>query len=169
MSDRQPVGEKCLVTDVARVFTEFHRTNSSPRTFDFDPLDSFVTFLDDLKPHMLVDDLRPYHVTQWIETRRLSRRSRRVKGTNEYRTSEADRPIRQNHRRNLIRAVKAAFKWAEEQEHIDRRVRRSRARTITSASEKTRPGPCRLCRVRLTIYAFNPHRGCQSPESAYRA
>ena len=26
----------------------------------------------------------------------------------------------QNHRRNLIRAVKAAFKWAEEQEHIDR-------------------------------------------------
>ena len=44
-----------------------------------------------------------------------------------------------------------------------------RARTITSADEKTRPGPCRLCRVRLTIYAFNPHRGCQSPESAYRA
>ena len=121
MSDRQPVGEKCLVTDVARVFTEFHRTNSSPRTFDlFDPLDSFVTFLDDLKPHMLVADLRPYHVTQWIETRRLSRRSRRVKGTNEYRTSETDRPISQNHRRNLIRAVKAAFKWAEEQEHIDR-------------------------------------------------
>ena len=28
--------------------------------------------------------------------------------------------ISQNHRRNLIRAVKAAFKWAEEQEHIDR-------------------------------------------------
>ncbi len=69
---------------------------------------------------MLVADLRPYHVTQWIETRRLSRRSRRVKGTNEYLTSETDRPISQNHRRNLIRAVKAAFKWAEEQEHIDR-------------------------------------------------
>ena len=56
MSGRQPVGEKCLVTDVARVFTEFHRTNSSPPTFDFyfDPLDSFVTFLDDPKPNMLV-------------------------------------------------------------------------------------------------------------------
>jgi hypothetical protein len=66
MSDRQPVGEKCLVPDVARVFTEFHRTNSSLRTFDFDPLDSFVTFLDDPKPNMLVADVRPYHVTQWI-------------------------------------------------------------------------------------------------------
>jgi hypothetical protein len=56
MSGRQPVGEKCLVTDLARIFTEFHRTNSSPRTFDFyfDPLDSFVTFLDDPKPNMLV-------------------------------------------------------------------------------------------------------------------
>ena len=34
--------------------------------------------------------------------------------------SSTDRPISQNHRRNLIRAVKAAFKWAGEQEHIDR-------------------------------------------------
>ena len=37
-----------------------------------------------------------------------------------YRTSETDRRISQNHRRNLIRAAKAALKWAEEQEHIDR-------------------------------------------------
>ncbi len=88
---------------------------------------------------MLVADLRPYHVTQWIETRRLSRRSRRVKGTNEYRTSETDRPISQNHRRNLIRAVKATFKWAEEQEHIDR----SPIRHVKVPAAVTSPGICR--------------------------
>ena len=37
-----------------------------------------------------------------------------------YRTVDTDRPIGQNHKRNLIRAVKAAFRWAEEEEYIER-------------------------------------------------
>ena len=33
---------------------------------------------------------------------------------------DTDRPIGQNHKRNLIRAVKAAFRWAEEEQYIER-------------------------------------------------
>ncbi len=70
-----------------------------------------------------------------------------------------DRPISQKHRRNLIRAVEAGFKWAEEQEHIDhcpmghvkvpaavpRRPRRSLAGSSKlQASMDRLPGsPCR--------------------------
>ena len=59
---------------------------------------------------MRVADLRPYHVTQWVDTRKMAKRGRKVKGTkNTYRTEDTDRPIGQNHKRNLIRAVKGCL------------------------------------------------------------
>jgi integrase len=120
MAGRQPLDGDWLVVDLVQKFTDWHKTNSADRTYDFyfTPLESF---LGSLSPRMKVADLKPHHLTEWIETRKMAKQSKKVKGTqNEHRTVVTARPIGQNRRRNLIRAVKAAFKWAEEQEYIAR-------------------------------------------------
>ena len=110
----------CTVLDLAARFLAHHGT-SSARTREFYgvPLNSFVEFIG---PRLRVCDLKPYHVTHWLERcHKTAKRSRRNKGAeNKYVTSDTGRPITDNHKRNLIRAVKSCFRWAEEEELIDR-------------------------------------------------
>ena len=80
MAGRQPLNGDCRVVDLVQKFVDWHRHNSSQRTYDFyfEPLESF---LQTLPANMRVADLRPYHVTQWVDTRKMAKRGRKVKGT----------------------------------------------------------------------------------------
>jgi integrase len=90
----QPVDK---VVEVVRRFLDYHKTNSAPGTLGFycKALDSFSRYIN---PTMRVSEIKPYHVTQWIDT---------------------IKPRSDNYKRNLIRAVKTCFKWAEDQEYIE--------------------------------------------------
>ena len=119
MAGRQPLTNDCFLVDLVQRFVDHHHKNSSKRTYEFyfAPLESFLA---SLPAKMRVADLRPYHLTMWLDGRLMAKRSRRVKGTKTYRTEDTGRKISQNHKRNLIRAVKAAFHWAVEEAYIDR-------------------------------------------------
>jgi integrase len=90
----QPVDR---VKELIRRFLDYHETNSEPGTHRFysKALDSFCRYLN---PSMRVSELKPFHVTQWID---------------------AIIPRSDNYKRNLIRAVKACFRWAKDQEYIE--------------------------------------------------
>jgi integrase len=83
--------------ELVQRFLDYHKTNSALGTYAF-----YTKALDPLcrniGPALRVSDLRPYHITQWIDT---------------------IKPKSDNYKRNLIRAVKACFKWAEDQEYIE--------------------------------------------------
>lgn len=114
-----PVGlDDPLVVDIIAEFVAHHEANSKPGTVEFYksaligyPNHRAVPFVSWLKKkrlgHMKVSQLRAHHVTRWLAecyTFKL--------GTEE-RTSGS-------YRANLIRAVKAAFNWADAEEKIAR-------------------------------------------------
>jgi integrase len=105
-----------MVAELVKRFLEHHAGNSKPATYSFycRPLNSFVHFIGAMR----VCDLKPYHVTQWINSRRAAKRARKL--GDKYLAEETGRAIGGNFQRNLIRAVKACFKWAEDQEYIER-------------------------------------------------
>lgn len=103
------------VTELIRRFLDHHLCSSKPDTHRFycRPLHSFCQFVGAMK----VCDLKPYHVAQWINSRKVAKRTRRT--GRRYIVEETDRVIGDTFQRNLIRAVKACFKWAEDQEYIE--------------------------------------------------
>jgi len=124
MAGRQPVSADWTVLDLAQRFLDHHKANSKPATvaYYFRALDSFTRHVG----HRLkVCDLKPYHVQEWMDRNHLTVKRARKAGTDEngkdrYVTDDTGRPTRDGFRRNLIRAVKACFKWAEDQELIPR-------------------------------------------------
>lgn len=110
MAGRLPLEADCLVSEVMERFLAHHRADSKPATLEFyEP--SIRSFLDYLEAKRLkrlrVSKIKAYHVTDWIKDRhQLNARS--------------GKPTSDTHRHNLIRAIKAAFNWAEEEELIDR-------------------------------------------------
>jgi len=118
MAGRQPTSPDCTVVDLAQRFLDYHKSNSKPRTveFYFRALDSFTRYIGS---RMKVADLKPYHVQQWIDREHMTAKQAKKVG-DDYVTRDTDKPTRIGYRRNLIRAVKACFKWAEDQEYIDR-------------------------------------------------
>ena len=98
MADRQPVKPDGLVVDLLERFLDHHHKNSKPATYQFyaRPVNLFAQFIG---PTLRLANLKASHVYDWIDTLP---------------------PASDNYRRNQIRAVKAAFKWAERREYIDR-------------------------------------------------
>ncbi len=127
MAGRQPLENDPLIQDVFQRFLD-HHVASAKRTYDFYSLPA-VSFLAYLKEHAKrvrrTSELKPIHVADWVESCRLCRRSRRIKGKKghrggQYKTETTDRPVSQNTHRNRIRAIKAAFRWAEQMGVIDK-------------------------------------------------
>jgi integrase len=98
MAGRQPVDSDAPVVDLLERFLDHHEKESAPATYQFyaRPVRSFASFIG---PKLRLASLRSPHVYDWIDTLP---------------------PASDNYRRNQIRAVKAAFKWAERRELIDR-------------------------------------------------
>jgi integrase len=110
----QPVDK---VVEVVRRFLTHHNANSAPATHRFysKALDAFCRHI---APTTRVADLRPYHVTQWIDAWK--------------------KPIGSNYKRNLIRAVKTCFRWAEDQEYIERSpLRKLKVPPATARGDET--------------------------------
>lgn len=133
MAGRQPVSADCRVADLVTRFLAHHE-KSSPGTYRFYavPLTSFVAFVGNLR----VCNLKPYHVTEWIDrchgTAKVSRMTE--KG---WVVSDTGRPISDNYAHNLIRAIKACFRWAEDEEYIERSpVRRVKSPPATSRGDE---------------------------------
>jgi integrase len=118
MAGRQPASPNCTVVDLAQRFLDHHKSNSKPATvaFYFRALDSFTQYVGSC---LKVSELKPYHVQQWID-REHSTVKRAEKVGDGYVTHDTGKPTGNGYRRNLIRAVKACFRWAEDQEYIDR-------------------------------------------------
>ncbi|MGA2066821.1 MAG: hypothetical protein ABSG86_17725, partial [Thermoguttaceae bacterium] len=108
MSGRQPMNAG-RAADLMDQFLEAKQPNWKPRTYEFynDALSSFGRFVGTLQ----VDHLKPLHVTNWLnQCYRFAHWGGKL----------TDKPISVAYRGNLIRAVKAAFRWAERQGYIDR-------------------------------------------------
>ena len=87
------VGPIDRIVDVVQKFLAHHR-NSKPGTYRFyaKPLESWLKSLLVTK----IGDLRPYHVTEWVGQKAPT------------------------YRHNLTRAIKACFKWAAQEQYIDK-------------------------------------------------
>jgi integrase len=117
MAGRQPVAADCTVQDLAARFLA-HHANSAPSTLRFytDPLTSFVAHIGS---KLRVCDLKPYHVSQWLE--RCHKTVKKAKKVGDkWTVQDTGRPTTDNYRHNLVRAVKCCFRWAEDEEYIDR-------------------------------------------------
>jgi integrase len=96
MADQTPKNDHNLkVVQLFDAFLEWCKNNRSERTYEFylDPLKKFSVFIGGLK----VGDLKPYHVTQWIDT--LSTDGVRFSG---------------------VRSIKRAFNWGLDEGYIEK-------------------------------------------------
>ena len=99
------------VAGVFEKFLDWCSKNRSPRTYEWsrNHIQSFVNALKarSLSPATVpAEDLRPFHVTEWVDANRVPQQGRRVWGP--------------NHCRGAIVAVQRAFTWAEKQGHIQK-------------------------------------------------
>jgi integrase len=116
MAGRQPVKVDCPVCDlVARFLAHHEGSSASTRRFYARPLESFVGFVGALR----VCDLKAHHVTEWLDRCHKTAKRARKEGK-KWVVRDTDRKTSDNYRHNLIRAVKACFRWAEGEEYIER-------------------------------------------------
>ena len=102
MADRQPVNSDGRVVDLLERFPDHHHQNSAPATYQF-YLHSINSFARYIGPKLRLVHLKPHHVYDWID------RNHRTVQRN-------GKPTSDDYRHNVIRAVKAAFRWAERRE-----------------------------------------------------
>jgi len=110
--------------DLLERFLEYHtQKRSADATYRFyqHALSSFGRFVGNLR----VSHLKPYHIDDWIAQEHQTIKRAKPNGQDEngktkYIVTDTGKPTSDNYRRNLIRAVKAAFRWAQRKEHIDR-------------------------------------------------
>ena len=114
MAGRQPIKDDTPVVAVLDRFLDYHKAKSADATYQFyhNALDSFAHFIG---PKLRLSDLKPGHVYDWIERSHRTAKKATLAGM-----VDTGRPTTDNYRRNLMRAVKAAFRWAERREDIDR-------------------------------------------------
>jgi hypothetical protein len=120
MAGRQPVAADCTVQDLTARFLA-HHANSAPSTRRFytEPLTSFVAHIG---PKLRVCDLKPYHVSEWLE--RCHKTVKKAKKVGDkWTVQDTGRPTTDNYRHNLVRAVKCCFRWAEDEEYIEQSPR----------------------------------------------
>ncbi len=99
------------VADVFEKFLGWCLSNRSPRTYEWsrNHIQSFVNALKarGLAPGAFAaEELRPFHVNEWVDAHKVAKPGRRAWGP--------------NHCRGAIVAVQRAFTWAEKQGHISK-------------------------------------------------
>jgi integrase len=111
MAGRQPVKADCRVVNLFARFLEYHKLRSADATVDFyaNALESFGQFVGNLR----VVDLTPQHIDNWIERCHWT-----VKRVTKKGVVDTGKFTSNNYRRNLIRAVKAAFRWGQRKQKI---------------------------------------------------
>ena len=108
MAGRQPLGKDCRALDLFGRFLAHHEKSADEThrfyavALDKEQAGSFARYIGNRR----VSGLKARDVEDWID-----------RG---HRTRKDGKPTSDNYRRNLIRAVKAAFRWAEQREEIDR-------------------------------------------------
>ena len=114
MACRQPIRQDCPVAGLLDRFLEHHKAKSASATYQFyhNAINSFGRYVG---PKLRLSDLKPFHVYDWID-----RNHRTIKQVTPKGIVDTGKTTSDNYRRNLIRAVKAAFRWAERREYIDR-------------------------------------------------
>lgn len=110
MAGCQPLTPDCRVCEMMDRFLDAKQPNWKPPTYQFycNALSSFGRFVGSLR----VSHLKPHHVEAWLNQCHRFTHTNKSKAT--------DKPISLAYRCNLIRAVKAAFRWAERQGHLTR-------------------------------------------------
>ncbi len=99
------------VAEVFEKFLDWCSKNRAPRTYEWSRT-HIQNFVNALKARKIVpaefpaEDLRPFHVNEWVDANRVARPGRRAWGA--------------NHCRGAIVAVQRAFSWAEKQGHISK-------------------------------------------------
>jgi integrase len=106
---QQPVEERVAVADVFERFLDWCQKNRSPRTYEWsrNHIQSFITALKARRINaadFAAEDLRPFHVNEWVDSQKVATAGHRAWGP--------------NHCRGAIIAVQRAFSWAEKQGHI---------------------------------------------------
>lgn len=114
MAGKQPIADNNPVAAILDRFLDHHKTKSAPSTYQF-YVNALNSFANHIGVKMRLCDLKPFHVYDWID-----RNHRTVKRATPKGTIDTGKPTSDNYRRNLIRAVKSAFRWAERREYIDR-------------------------------------------------
>jgi integrase len=108
MAGRLPPRQDQTAATILHRFLKAHESSpASTRRFYARPIRSFIDYIG----HALrVSDVQVYHVENWVAERHQYRRLKSGKRT--------DKPTSSSYRHNLVRAVKTAFKWAEDKGYI---------------------------------------------------
>jgi integrase len=101
--------DRIAVADVFEKFLDWCSKNRSERTYEWsrNHIQSFITALKARKigpAEFPAEELRPFHVNEWVDSHKVVLAGRRPWGP--------------NHCRGAITAVQRAFSWAESQGHI---------------------------------------------------
>jgi integrase len=99
MAGRQPAETTTTVASIIGRFLAWSQLNSQPSTHGFysRPL---LSFCEAIGVNLKVRDLKPFHVTRWLDARYKGKSS--------------------NYRRNAIRAVQRAFNWAVDEGYLEK-------------------------------------------------
>ena len=101
--------DRVTVADVFEKFLAWCQTNRTPRTYEWSR-NHIQSFVNALKARKIVpaefpaEELRPFHVNEWVDANKVGKPGRRAWGP--------------NHCRGAIIAVQRAFTWAEKQGHL---------------------------------------------------
>ena len=107
MSGKRLVKSTCRVVELLDAFLEHVQVSNAPGTYEFyrAAVKSFADFIGNRR----VSDLKAHDVTTWITRRHRVTHGKYNEGN----------PTSDTYRHNLMRTVKRAFKWAEDEEYID--------------------------------------------------
>jgi integrase len=107
MAGKRLVKPGCRAVELLDAFLEHVKVSCSAGTYGFyrRPLKSFADFIGNRR----VSDLKTHDVTNWINRCHRVATGKHSKG----------KPTSDTYRYNLIRAVKRAFRWAENEDYID--------------------------------------------------
>ena len=108
MANRLPPQQDQLAAVLLHRFLQsLQDAPASTRRFYSRPVRSFIDFIG---PSLRVSDVQVYHVENWIDQCHKFKRAKGGKPT--------DKETSSTYRHNLVRAVKTAFKWAEDKGYI---------------------------------------------------
>ena len=99
IAEKRPPALDAPVVTLFDRFLDWCKVNRSPRSHEFYQ-DAINSFRQSIGNRLTVDDLRPYHVTTWLDVR--------------YATAS------NTYKNNLIRGVQRPFNWAVKEQYIDR-------------------------------------------------
>jgi hypothetical protein len=108
MAGRQPVTDETTVYAVLFQFLGWNKEHREPSTHEFYKR-HIVSFAVQIGESLTVGELKPFHVTNWLNE--CYAKTRKVDG-------KTVAGVGDNYRRSAIRSVQRAFNWAVEQGYL---------------------------------------------------